>query len=78
MSYRGIFLDKIHPNVRAKLDKLHRDAGAIRRENHQITQRTPWIRLTSNAKSSEPKFPKAEHYVLYPSTIDTTKPAPSH
>lgn len=72
MAYRGIFLDKIHPNVKAKLTNLHKEAGDIHRSSRAIERRTPWIRLTSNAASTEPGFPVANHYILHPSVIDTT------
>ena len=78
MAYRGIFLDKMHPNVVAKLDKLHREAGSTQRTTNIIDKRTPWVRLTSCARSDEKGFPNANAYILYPSVIDTTKPAPSH
>jgi len=77
MSYRGVFLDKVHPNVRQKLDNLQMAEASVNRYDRTNMQRTPWIKLTSNAASEERGFPNAGAYILQSSVIDTTDP-PEH
>ena len=78
MGYRGVFLDKVHPNIRKKLDLLHANAGDVQRTYKLEEQQIPWIKLTSNAASREPGFPVAADYVLYADLIDSSPGAKSH
>lgn len=78
MSYRGVFLDKVHPNVRKKLDYMHANAGDVKRLNRDEEQQTPWIKLTSNAASKEVGFPVAQDYVMYSDILDASENKKSH
>jgi hypothetical protein len=43
---RGLFTDPIHPNIRGFLDE---EQDRYDKKNPTVFQKTPWIRLTSNA-----------------------------
>ena len=79
MSYRGVFLDKVHANVRKKLDYMQANARELgSRVNRDEELQTPWIKLTSNADSCDPKFPKAKDYIMYSDIQDIAEDAKSH
>lgn len=78
MSYRGVFLDKVHPNIRKKLDYLQANARDISRSNRDEELQTPWIKLTSNADSCDPDFPVAKDYIMYSDIRDISDSAKSH
>ena len=79
MSYRGVFLDKVHANVRKKLDYLQANAKVSgSRVNRDEELQTPWIKLTSNADSCDPKFPVAKDYIMYSDLRDLNDSAKSH
>ena len=44
---RGIFLDPIHPNIQKRIEI---ETTRYQNKDPQIFQKTPWIRLTSNAQ----------------------------
>ena len=78
MSYRGVFLDKVHPNVKKKLDYMHANAGDVQRLRRDEEQQTPWIKLTSNAASKEVGFPMAKDYIMYSDILDASENKKSH
>ena len=60
---RGIFLDPIHPNIQKRIEI---ETTRYQNKDPQIFQKTPWIRLTSNAQDvyqGETKL-NYEHWVL--------------
>ena len=46
---RGIFLDPIHPNIQKRIEI---ETTHYQNKDPQIFQKTPWIRLTSNAQDA--------------------------